>query len=122
MKQQATQPQTIQDAIQDAIEWALQHGFALKTTPESATHCAFSFAPTLIAKERFEHLKQVAPLTGKLIHAVAENHDFLQEVMAPIAGADPFFTSLLTLHRHIHFSDKPALRQPLLFMRHGLYG
>ena len=113
MKQQA-----IQDpAIQDAIKWALQHGFALKTGPESAIHCAFSFAPTLIARERFEHLKQVVPLVGKLIHAVSENHYFLQKVMAPIAGAEPFFTNLFKLHQHIHFGSKPALRQPLLFMR-----
>lgn len=110
--------QTTRDpAIQDATEWALLNGFSLKTSPESATHCAFSLAPTLIEEARFSHLRQAVPVLAKLIHAVSENHEYLQEVMAPIAGADPFFTNLLNLHRHIHFGQQKALRQPMLFMR-----
>lgn len=104
-------------AIQDAIEWALLHGFALKTAPDAATHCAFSFAPTLIEESRFAQLKHATPLLAKLIHNVSQDHEFLQEAMAPIASADPFFSSLLQLHRHIHTSKQQALRLPILFMR-----
>ena len=104
-------------AIQDAIEWSLLNGFALKTSPESATHCAFSLAPTLIDETRFSHLRQSVPVLAKLIHAVSEDHEFLREAMMPIAGADPFFTNLLNLHKHIHFGQQKALRQPMLFMR-----
>ena len=110
-------PVTPEPAIQDAIEWALLNGFSLKTSPESATHCAFSLAPTLIDEARFSHLRQSVPVLAKLIHAVSEDHDYLQEVMAPIAGADPFFTNLLNLHKHIHFGQQKAFRQPMLFMR-----
>ena len=104
-------------AVQDAVEWALLNGFALKTAPETATHCAFSFAPTLIEEGRFNHLKESVPALAKLIHGVSEDHEFLREAMAPIAGADPFFTNLLKLHQHIHNGQQKALRQPMLFMR-----
>ncbi len=101
--------------IDDAIEWALQHGFALKTGQGIATHCAFSLAPALIERQRFAELKDVAPLFGKLIHSVAEDYQFLQEAMAPIVGGDAFFAQLVALHQHI--AQKPLLRLPMLFMR-----
>ncbi|CAM3805089.1 glutathione synthase [Parendozoicomonas haliclonae] len=101
--------------IQEAIEWALQHGFALKTGPGVATHCAFSLAPTLIDRKRFDELKSAAPLLGKLIHGVSEDYDFLQQAMAPIASGDAFFGQLVDLHKEIH--SQPVKRVPLLFMR-----
>ena len=121
-------PATLNDqrAIQGAIEWALLHGFSLKTGPGSASHCAFSLAPTLIDQQRFTSLKQDAPLVARLIHRVSEDHDFIQQAMTPIAGADPFFKQLLDLHKTIHgdrslrsngAETKTAHRIPLLFMR-----
>ncbi len=108
-------------AVQDAIEWSLLHGMALKTSKESAVHCAFSFAPTLIRRERFELLKSIVPLMGKLIHGVSENHEFLVEAIEPLCSgernADPFFASLLELHQAIHHSSVPAERIPMLLMR-----
>ncbi len=101
-------------AIQSAIEWALLHGFSLKDAPGSATHCAFTFAPTLMAEERFQYLKDTVLLAAKLIHAVSEDHDFLQQAMSPIAGADPFFDQLVTLHKKIHRGSQPAHRAPML--------
>ncbi|WP_211826533.1 glutathione synthase [Kistimonas asteriae] len=107
----------IVSAVQDAIEWSLMHGMALKTTKDSATHCAFSFAPTLIQRERFELLKSIVPLMGKLIHGVSEHHDFLTEAITPLCKADPFFNSLLSLHQAIHQGSIPAERRPMLLMR-----
>ena len=104
-------------AVQDAIEWSLLHGMALKTSKESAMHCAFSFAPTLIRRERFELLKAIVPLMGKLIHGVSENHEFLIEAIEPLCSADAFFASLLELHQSIHRSSEPAERTPMLLMR-----
>ncbi|GAA4649349.1 glutathione synthase [Kistimonas scapharcae] len=104
-------------AVQDAIEWSLLHGMALKTARDSATHCAFSFAPTLIQQERFELLKAIVPLMGKLIHGVSEDHEFLREAISPLCNADPFFASLLALHQAIHHGPIPAERIPMLLMR-----
>ncbi|MTI15196.1 glutathione synthase [Sansalvadorimonas verongulae] len=104
-------------AIQGAVEWALLHGFSLKTAPGSASHCAFSLTPTTIDTARFEHLKETVPLAGKLLHKVSEDHAFLQKAMAPVAGGDAFFDHLVQLHKKIHWGDEPARRIPMLFMR-----
>lgn len=104
-------------AVQDAIEWSLLHGLALKTSNATAIHCAFSFAPTLIRRERFELLKSIVPLIGKLIHGVSQSHDFLVEAIEPLCNSDAFFASLLELHQEIHFSALPAERTPMLLMR-----
>lgn len=77
-------------AVQDAIEWSLMHGMAVKTAKDSARHCAFSFAPTLIGRERFELLKSIVPLMGKLIHGVSEDHGFLMDAIEPLCSGDVF--------------------------------
>ncbi len=104
-------------AVQDAIEWSLLHGVGLKTSSATAMHCAFSFAPTLIQRERFELLKSIVPLMGKLIHGVSQDHDFLTASIAPLAdqGADDFFASLLALHNELDHHQ--ARRIPMLLMR-----
>ena len=106
-------------AVQDAIEWSLLHGMALKISSASAMHCAFSFAPTLIQRERFELLKSIVPLMGKLIHGVSQDHDFLTTAIEPLAvdgcNADDFFASLLALHRQLDHGQ--AKRIPMLLMR-----
>lgn len=104
-------------AVQDAVEWSLMHGLGMKTSNESMRHCAFSFTPTIIAKERFELLKSVVPLMGKLIHGVSEDHDFLQQSIEPLRSGDPFFASLLALHDELHFKGTEAPRLPMLLMR-----
>ncbi len=108
-------PHSHRPVIEEAIEWALLHGFSLKAVPGAAIHCAFSLAPTLIEQARFDSLKQAAPVFGKLIHGVSEDYEFLTQSMAAIAGADAFFAQLVALYQQIH--SQPALRLPLLFMR-----
>ncbi|ABV87615.1 glutathione synthase [Shewanella pealeana] len=93
--------QTTQAAT-DAIEWALTHGMALKTTPYSATHTAFSFTPTPISKARYQQLVDSVGLLGKLVHFVSEDHRFLNQAIAPITKGDPFFKALLEMHQAIH--------------------
>ena len=103
--------------VQDAVEWALMQALALKASPDSARHCAFSFTPALIQRERFELLKSTVPLMGKLIHGVSEQHDFLQAAIAPLCEGDIFFASLNALHQEIHQSGTIAQRIPMLLMR-----
>lgn len=104
-------------AVQDAIEWSLMHGMALKTAKDSARHCAFSFTPAVIRRERFELLKSIVPLMGKLIHGVSEDHEFLINAIEPLCSGDAFFASLLELHQSIHNRAAPARRLPMLLMR-----
>ena len=107
----------IESVVQDAVEWSLLHGIGLKTAKESAIHCAFSLTPTLIQRERFELLKSVVPIMGQLIHGVAEDHAFIQEAIVPLCDGDPFFATLLTLHKTLHHGDLIAERLPMLLMR-----
>ena len=93
------------------------HGLALKADASSAGHCAFSFAPTPIARERFHQLRQVVPLMGKMIHAVSENHGFLYQAIQPLQGSDCLFDHLFEQYQQLHCTDIPAPRKPLLIMR-----
>lgn len=95
-------------ATTDAIEWALTHGMALKTTAYSATHTAFSFAPTPISKARYQQLVASVGLLGKLVHYVSEDHQFLNHAIDPITKGDPFFNALLEMHKAIHQAPKQS--------------
>lgn len=100
-------------ATEDAIEWAILQGLSLKITPDSASHAALSFTPSVIDRKRFEALKTSVPLLGKMIHRVSEDHAFLLNAIEPVAYGDPFFAALLAMHRQL----KEAPRLPLLIMR-----
>ncbi|QIZ78123.1 glutathione synthase [Ferrimonas lipolytica] len=105
-----------QQLIDDASEWALMHGVGIKNRDGSARHCPYSLAPVSFPRATFERLQRTTPLLGKLIHALSEDHHYLQQSLNSMGKADPFFARLLELHRQIH-DGKVAPRQPLLIMR-----
>ncbi|OED49268.1 hypothetical protein ACH42_01930 [Endozoicomonas sp. (ex Bugula neritina AB1)] len=88
--------------IQDAVDWALIHGLALKTGEGSADHCPFSVTPAQINREHFNRLQNAVALMGKMIHTVSENHHFLKESLEVLEGGDCLFDHLLQLHPPIH--------------------
>ncbi|MBW3139158.1 glutathione synthase [Ferrimonas balearica] len=107
-------------AIEDACEWAIGHGMALKTAPGMARHCAFSLAPVAISAARYRTLMTVTPLIARLVNGIAEDPLFLQQALTPMAKADPFFGHLLRLHRRLHgglAQPKTPARLPLLILR-----
>lgn len=109
-----------QQIIEDVCEWAIMHGIAFRNADNSARHCPFSIAPMAMEREVYRHLLNVTPLITKLIHAVSEDHDFLQTSLSSMANADPFFGSLMALHQQAHGTTSNRLnpaRQPLLLMR-----
>lgn len=109
--------QNTEKAKNEAIEWALTHGMALKYSSDSARHPAFTLAPTMIEAKRFDLLKKSVPLFAKLIHVISEDVDFIQNAISPIAKGNAFFAALLTMHQQIHTSKITAKRIPLLIMR-----
>ena len=104
-------------AVADAIEWALLQGLSFKVTQDTAAHTAFSFTPSSIDKRRFEQLKSSTPLLGRLIHAVSEDHIFLEEAISPVASGDAFFDALLKMHTQLYSKGSKPKRLPLLIMR-----
>ena len=113
-------PELPSQVIDEACEWAMMHGMAMKTGTGTARHCAFSLAPVAMKRDVYNGLMAATPLIAKLIHNVSEDRDFLQKTMADVSEADPFFGQLLKLHRQIHGDSAApvnALREPLLMMR-----
>ena len=103
--------------IQDAVDWALTHGLALKTGEGSADHCAFSVAPVQINRDHFWQLQQAVALMGKMIHAVSEDYQFLRQSLEILGSGDCLFDYLLKLHQQIHTADIEVRCQPMLIMR-----
>ncbi|WP_028022397.1 glutathione synthase [Enterovibrio calviensis] len=104
-------------AKNEAVEWALTHGMALKQTDDSARHPAFTLTPTVIESARFERLRSSVHLLGKLVHAVSQDHGFLVEAITPITTGNVFFNALLRMADSIHNSDDGQVCLPLLIMR-----
>ncbi len=109
--------QNSEKAKNEAIEWALTHGMALKYSSDSARHPAFTLAPNRIEAKRFALLKKSVPLFAKLIHAISEDADFIKSAISPITKGNAFFAALLSMHQQIHSSNSSAKRIPLLIMR-----
>ncbi|MGL5661020.1 MAG: glutathione synthase [Aeromonas sp.] len=107
----------LQKAKDDAVEWALTHGVAFKTSPYGAVHTPFTLAPTPIRRRDYQHVTQAAQALSKLIYAISEDHGFLYDAIHPITAGDPFFSALLDMHQQIHSSATKAPRLPLLIMR-----
>ncbi|NLS12681.1 glutathione synthase [Vibrio sp. SM6] len=104
-------------AKDEAIEWALAHGMAMKTTLDSAQHPAFVLTPTAITPERFQTLAHTVSLLGKLIHAVSEDAAFIEQAIEPITTGDSFFQQLLHMHCTLQQKGQTARRLPMLIMR-----
>ncbi len=109
--------QNSEKAKNEAIEWALTHGMALKYSSDAARHPAFTLAPNMIEAKRFDTLKKSVPLFAKLIHAISEDTDFIKRAISPITKGSAFFAALLDMHQKIHSSSSCAKRIPLLIMR-----
>ena len=105
------------DAVESAVDWSLMHGLALKAGVSAARHCAFSFSPTPIARERFHQLRQVVPLMGRMINAVSYDHAFLSEAIRPLQGSDCLFDHLYEQYQKLHAKGQAPARKSLLIMR-----
>ena len=105
------------DAVESAVDWSLMHGLALKAGISSANHCAFSFSPTPIARERFRQLKAVVPLMGRMIHAVASDYEFLSKAIRPLQGSECLFDHLYELYQKLHTEGNNPACHSLLIMR-----
>ncbi|PSW20867.1 glutathione synthase [Photobacterium sanctipauli] len=125
---QSVEGQWLDKQISDeACEWAIMHGVAIKNSDGTARHCPFSIAPMSMKRDVYQHLLKVTPVITKLISHVSEDHGFLQSSLKEMAQADPFFGRLMSLHQQVHGISQcddhceekalPAARQPLLLMR-----
>ena len=117
MQTEKTLSRSCHDAVESAVDWSLLHGLALKSGSASADHCAFSFAPMPIARDRFHQLRQVVPLMGRMINAVSNDHTFLSEAIKPLQGSDCLFDHLYEQYQKLHVDGCTPRRKSLLIMR-----
>ncbi len=104
----------------EACQWQIMHGVAIKNADGTARHCPYSLAPMTMKRHVFDHIMNVTPMLTKLISQVSEDHAFLQSSLRSMANADPFFGRLLKMHAQIHGTEHAPLmaeRKPLLLMR-----
>lgn len=119
MKNRTYQP-IPKEVISEATQWNIMHGVAFRQADNTAKHCPYSIAPIAINRDVFQQLRKVTPIITKLIHNVAEDHDYLQSALSDVAKADPFFARLLALHKQTHGTMNNRLfpkRKSLLLMR-----
>ena len=98
----------------DAIEWALGHGFALKVDDRSigfAQHAPFSLLPMPVPRSVYEAVVDLQPLFNLLYYKVSRDDQFLREALSRYlmcvrvfrrfltdccrSKSDPFITNLL---------------------------
>lgn len=100
-------------ASEAAVDWALMQGLAFKQAPDVAVHVPFSLTPQPIHAETFTRMQDTSILLSRLVYAISQDHDFVTQVIEPVASASPFFRRLLELHEQ----TRNAPRKPLLIMR-----
>ena len=105
-------------AVDDAVDWSLMQGLAFKRPDRSATHAPFSLSAAPIAAEKFREIRETASLLSRVTFAISEDHDFVSNVIGPVAESSPFFNRLLEMHH----MTRHAQREPLLLMRSDFMG
>lgn len=103
--------------IEDAVAQAIQSGLCFLDGPGQIRHVPFTFTPAPISATDLTKMESVALLLGRLTQALAERHDMLQALHAPVATGDAFFAELLSMHRELHKTPGHLPRLPLLLQR-----
>ncbi|WP_417346172.1 glutathione synthase [Ferrimonas sp.] len=113
----AVQHGETRDEVMAAVNWSLSHGVGFKVEAHLMRQVPFSLSPSVIDRDDYARLARAASLLGRLIHGVAQDSDFLEQAIAPVAKGDPFFSGLLRMHRRIHAGATPYRPLPVLIMR-----
>ncbi len=102
--------------VSQAVEWALSHCLAFKSSRESARHCPFTLSPCVIDKEDYVSLQCVSEIFSRWVYALGENVDFLQKRMTVLGQSDPLFNALISMYSNdVDFSSRKVT--PILLMR-----
>ncbi len=78
------------ELIDEALDYALSQGLLMRTADARLTHAPLTLYPSDFPKAAFEQAWALADDFNRLLSAMARNHEFLAQVSAPIAAADPF--------------------------------
>jgi glutathione synthase len=103
--------------IDDVVAEALQLNLCFLNGPGQTRQVPFTFSPAPIAADILEQMENVAPLLGRLTQALADDHELIQVVHAPLLAGDAFFSEMLAMHKELHGRQDDLPRVPLLLQR-----
>lgn len=89
-----------QELVGRSVDWAASHGLVMryKNTGENnipsclAVHAPFALFPSPFPKSCYDHAIQLQPLFNKLVHVVANDTDFVANVIGSLSGGVDDFT------------------------------
>lgn len=85
--------------LAEAISYALTHGIIISkdrnTFGVNISHAPFTYLPSPVNSQCFQKAIDVTPALNRLIHAISQDRQYLQDVLAETAQADPDFTGRL---------------------------
>ncbi|XP_014680525.1 PREDICTED: glutathione synthetase-like isoform X2 [Priapulus caudatus] len=97
----------LNEAVEDAKDWNLMHGNVMRTAEAPGSSEVVNYAPFLLYPSPFprvglQEAKRVQYAVNKLIHSVATDFTFLEEVLQSVIEVDVFTRKLLEICRTVH--------------------
>jgi len=96
---------TLEDVVSKAKDWAVMHGAGMRSktayNPDSLNVAPFVLLPTPYPRREFEKALKLQPLINELVYSIANNHEFLEEVLAVTITVDPFTAELYRIYKQV---------------------
>ncbi|XP_053173846.1 glutathione synthetase-like [Scomber japonicus] len=106
LQQLISNPDRLNDLVEDAKETAFQHGVVMRTqeTPNSSevvTHAPFTLFPTPVPEAALLQALAVQTHFNTLVDKISRDPDFLEETFASTIQADDFAAKLFSIYRQV---------------------
>ncbi len=91
-----------------AIDYAKSMGLLMLNKQGQLDHIPFALAPSPFPKPAFKQALQLADDFAVLMPEVANDSDFLTDILARLGDADPFSQALGKLYRQVYIDSQPS--------------
>eukprot|EP00192_Tetraselmis_astigmatica_P003967 CAMPEP_0117674322 /NCGR_PEP_ID=MMETSP0804-20121206/14973_1 /TAXON_ID=1074897 /ORGANISM="Tetraselmis astigmatica, Strain CCMP880" /LENGTH=468 /DNA_ID=CAMNT_0005483177 /DNA_START=366 /DNA_END=1772 /DNA_ORIENTATION=- len=94
----------LQEAVDDAIVWASQHGLVVgagQPSPAAVVHAPLSLLPAPFPREEFQRARDVTSAFNLMIDAVSRDMAYLRSTLQAAAAEDEFTANLLSLSAEV---------------------
>lgn len=85
--------------LAEAVSYALTHGIIIYQSKGSSgvnvTHAPFTFSPSPVNAHCYKKAAEITPAVNRMVHAIAQNREYLEQTLSETAVADPDFTGRL---------------------------
>nr|UNN25574.1 glutathione synthetase [Diaphanosoma celebensis] len=95
----------LEEVVSKAKDWALMHGACMRSktqfNSDALQFAPFVLIPSTFPRKQFEKAIYLQPIVNELIHAVANNHEFLKRSLAVTITVDPFTAELYNIYETV---------------------